>query len=88
MIVISQGIQALVLASENQELEKLKKKKMEKVKRVGKAGENLRNLIPLWIQMVGFCRAASRGSSGSVSKHQLPGCQEPKPPDKQNNEPL
>lgn len=26
MIVISQGIQALVLASENQELEKLKKK--------------------------------------------------------------
>ena len=48
-IVISQGIQALVLASENQELEKFKKKKKKKenLKRVGKARENLRNPTPL-----------------------------------------
>ena len=35
MIVISQGIQALVLASENQELEKLKKKKNGKSEKGG-----------------------------------------------------
>lgn len=40
---------------------------------VGKAQEELRNLIPLWTQMMKFCKEASRGSSGSVSERQRPG---------------